>query len=145
MFVYLVCQDYTDQLRYAGKNQVGMERFFILCPTAGEPKAVLEMADGTLHRGSEPDQKSETKNWLWVYLLDGNSDGPHMVLFQYGRTRGGYHPKEFLKGFRGYLTTDGYQSYQNLSEEIVVTGCMAHSRRRFEECLGILKKQVPKE
>lgn len=92
----------------------------------------------------EPDQKSETKNWMWVYLLDGNSDGPHMVLFQYERTRGGYHPKEFLKGFRGYLTTDGYQSYHNLPEEIVVTGCMAHSRRRFEECLGILKKQVPK-
>lgn len=93
----------------------------------------------------EPDQKSETKNWMWVYLLDGNSDGPHMVLFQYERTRGGYHPKEFLKGFWGYLTTDGYQSYHNLPEEIVVTGCMAHSRRRFEECLGILKKQIPKE
>ena len=93
----------------------------------------------------EPDQKSETKNWMWVYLLDGNSDGPHMVLFTYERTRGGYHPKEFLRGFRGYLTTDGYQSYHNLPEEIVVTGCMAHSRRRFEECLGILKKQIPKE
>ena len=93
----------------------------------------------------EPDQKSETQNWMWVYLLDGNSDGPRMVLFQYERTRGGYHPKEFLQGFRGHLTTDGYQPYHNLPEEIVVTGCMAHSRRRFEECLGILKKQIPKE
>ena len=93
----------------------------------------------------EPEQKSETQNWMWVYMLDGNSDGPKMVLFQYERTRGGYHPKEFLDGYSGYLTTDGYQSYHNLPEQIRVTGCMAHSRRRFEECLTILKKQLTKE
>jgi len=59
----------------------------------------------------EPDQKPETQNWMWVYMLDGNSDGSQMILFQYGRTRGGYHPKEFLEGYSGYLTADGYQSY----------------------------------
>lgn len=78
-------------------------------------------------------------------MIDGNSDGPRMVLFQYERTRGGYHPKEFLDGYSGYLTTDGYQSYHNLPESIQVTGCMAHSRRRFEECFTILKKQLTKE
>ncbi len=93
----------------------------------------------------EPDQKPETQNWMWGYMLDGNSDGPQMVLFQYERTRGSYHPKEFLEGYSGYLTTDGYQSYHGLPDEIRVTGCMAHSRRRFEECLTILKKQVTKE
>lgn len=93
----------------------------------------------------EPEQKPETQNWMWVYMIDGNSDGPRMVLFQYERTRGGYHPKEFLDGYSGYLTTDGYQSYHNLPENIQVTGCMAHSRRRFEECLTILKKQLTKE
>lgn len=93
----------------------------------------------------EPEQKPETQNWMWVYMIDGNSDGPRMVLFQYERTRGGYHPKEFLDGYSGYLTTDGYQSYHNLPESIQVTGCMAHSRRRFEECLTILKKQLTKE
>lgn len=93
----------------------------------------------------EPEQKPETQNWMWVYMIDGNSDGPRMVLFEYERTRGGYHPKEFLDGYSGYLTTDGYQSYHNLPESIQVTGCMAHSRRRFEECLTILKKQLTKE
>ncbi len=61
------------------------------------------------------------------------------------RTRRGYHPKGFLEGYSGYLTTDGCQSYHRLPEEIRVTGCMAHSRRRFEECLTILKKQLTKE
>jgi len=93
----------------------------------------------------EPEQKPETQNWMWVYMLDGNSDGPRMVLFQYERTRGGYHPKKFLNGYSGYLTTDGYQTYHGLPDEIRVTGCMAHSRRRFEECLTILKKQLTKE
>ena len=78
-------------------------------------------------------------------MLDRNSDGPQMVLFRYERTRGGYHPKKFLEGYQGYLTTDGYQTYHGLPDEIRVTGCMAHSRRRFEECLNILKKQLTKE
>lgn len=61
------------------------------------------------------------------------------------RAWGSYHPKEFLEGYSGYLTTDGYQSYHGLPEEIRVTGCMVHSWKRFEECLTILKKQVTKE
>ena len=69
-----------------------------------------------------------------------------MVLFQYERTRGGYHPAEFLGDeFRGYLTCDGYQAYHSLPEQITVTGCMAHVRRRFDETLTPLKKGFTKE
>ncbi len=69
-----------------------------------------------------------------------------MVLFQYERTRGGYHPAEFLGDeFRGYLTCDGYQAYHSLPEQITVTGCMAHARRRFDEALTPLKKGFTKE
>ena len=69
-----------------------------------------------------------------------------MVLFQYERTRGGYHPVEFLGDeFRGYLTCDGYQAYRGLPEQITVTGCMAHARRRFDEALTPLKKGFTKE
>lgn len=94
----------------------------------------------------EPDQKSETKNWMWVYMTGLHSDSPKMLLFQYERTRGGYHPVEFLQGIGDcYCTTDGYQPYHNLPENITVTGCMAHARRRFEECLSILKKDFTKE
>ena len=44
----------------------------------------------------EPDQKGSTQNWMWVYLTDEYSDSPRMVLFQYERTRAGYHPAELL-------------------------------------------------
>ena len=94
----------------------------------------------------EPDQKGSTQNWMWVYLTDENSDSPRMVLFQYERTRAGYHPAEFLGGqFKGYFTCDGYQAYHSLPGMITVTGCMAHARRRFDEALTALKKDFTKE
>ena len=93
----------------------------------------------------EPDQKSETKNWMWVYMTDELSGSPLMSIYQYERTRAGYHPKEFLKEYEGYLTTDGYSVYHGLPGNITVTGCMAHSRRRFEECITILKKDFTPE
>lgn len=93
----------------------------------------------------EPEQNATTKNWMWVYLADEYSDVPNMVVFQYERTRAGYHPQEFLKGFSGFLTTDGYQGYHRLSESITVTGCMAHGRRRFDQCLTALRKDFTKE
>ena len=94
----------------------------------------------------EPEQKGTTQNWMWVYLTDEYSGSPRMVLFQYERTRGGYHPVEFLGDeFRGYLTCDGYQAYHSLPEQITVTGCMAHARRRFDEALTPLKKGFTKE
>ena len=94
----------------------------------------------------EPDQKGSTRNWMWVYLTDEYSGSPRMVLFQYERTRAGYHPVEFLGDqFGGYFTCDGYQAYHSLPERITVTGCMAHARRRFEEALTVLKKDFTNE
>ena len=94
----------------------------------------------------EPDQKGSTQNWMWVYLTDEYSGSPRMVLFQYERTRAGYHPAEFLGNqFKGYFTCDGYQAYHSLPGRITVTGCMAHARRRFDEALTVLKKDFTKE
>lgn len=93
----------------------------------------------------EPDQKGSTQNWMWVYLTDEYSDSPRMVLFQYERTRAGYHPVRFLSDqFQGYFTCDGYQVYHSLPERITVTG-WAHARRRFDEALTVLKKDFTKE
>ena len=68
-----------------------------------------------------------------------------MALFQYERPRAGYHPTEFLGDqFEGSFTCDGYQAYHSLPERITVTRCMAHARRRFDEALTVLKKDVYK-
>ena len=94
----------------------------------------------------EPEQKGSTQNWMWVYLTDEYSGSPRMVLFQYERTRAGYHPVEFHGDqFQGYFTCDGYQTYHSLPERIAVTGCMVHARRRFDESVTVLKKDFTKE
>lgn len=94
----------------------------------------------------EPEQKGSTQNWMWVYLTDEYSGAPRMVLFQYERTRAGYHPVTFLGDqFQGSFTCDGYQAYHSLPGRITVTGCMAHARRRFDEALTVLKKDFTKE
>ncbi len=94
----------------------------------------------------EPDQKGSTQNWMWVYLTDGYSGAPQMVLFDYERTRAGYHPVSFLGDkFHGYLTCDGYQAYHGLNDSITVTGCFTHARRRFDAALTALRKDFTKE
>ena len=83
---------------------------------------------------------------MWVYLTDEFSGSPQMVLFDYERTRAGYHPVNFLRdGFHGYLTCDGYQAYHSLGEGIIVSGCLTHARRRFDAALTALKKDFTKE
>lgn len=63
---------------------------------------------------------------IWHY---GRPDGPVVVDFQMSRGRDG--PREFLKGFRGTLQSDGYGVYDKLGEGITYAGCLAHVRRKF--------------
>ena len=83
---------------------------------------------------------------MWVYLTDEFSGSPQMVLFDYERTRAGYHPVNFLGNrFHGYLTCDGYQAYHSLGEGIIISGCLTHARRRFDEALKALPKEQQKD
>ena len=84
----------------------------------------------------EPDQKGSTQNWMWIYLTDEYSGAPRMALFDYERTRAGYHLVKFLDGrFHGYLTYDGYQAYHGLDDSITVTGC-SHGRTTCRKSSG---------
>ena len=64
-----------------------------------------------------------------------------MAIYDYKETRGQEHPQVFLKNFKGFLHTDGYQSYHNPPSDIVVVGCFSHARRKFEDML----KKIPKD
>lgn len=44
-----------------------------------------------------------------------------------------------------FITCDGYEPYHNLPENITITGCFAHVRRRFEKCLEAHKNNFTKE
>ncbi|MFB5764146.1 IS66 family transposase, partial [Paenibacillus medicaginis] len=70
--------------------------------------------------------------YLWLYRT-GRGVAP-AVLYEYQRTRGGEHPRNFLAGFTGYLQVDGYAGYHKVAR-VKLVGCWAHARRKFDEAL----------
>ena len=102
------------------------------------------MADETSIQVLREDGKApESKSFMWVYR--SGRYGPGMVLYEYQSSRAKEHPQEFLRGFKGYLTTDGYAVYSGLSD-VINAGCMAHARRKFDEAIKASggKKKNPK-
>ena len=69
-----------------------------------------------------------------MYRTSGDTKDP-IVLYDYQPDRKTKRPAEFLKGFKGYLHTDGYEAYHSLGSGITVIGCWAHARRKFDEAL----------
>ena len=85
----------------------------------------------------EPGRTAQQKSYLWVYRTV-NDGLPPIILTDYQPGRHGKHPESFLKGFKGYLQTDGYSGYNNLGNDVVRVACLAHIRRKFHDALKIL-------
>ena len=100
---------------------------------------VLHADETTLQVLHEPGKKPQSDSYMWLYRTSGDTDKP-IVLYEYQPGRGAKHPKEFLAGYKGYLHTDGYAGYHDLSKEITVVGCWAHARRKFDEAVKSLPK-----
>ncbi|QDH80440.1 IS66 family transposase [Echinicola soli] len=68
------------------------------------------------------------------------------VLFDYQPTRGSIGAENLLKGFKGYLQTDGYATYKKLGKQEGVThlACWAHARREFFDAMTNDKKRAEK-
>ena len=62
-----------------------------------------------------------------------------IVLYDYRNSRSGDNPKEYLSGFKGYLTTDAYAGY-NKVENVVRTFCNVHALRKFKDAYKLLPK-----
>lgn len=90
----------------------------------------------------EPGKKAQSKSYLWCYRTSGDAQEP-IVLTEYKPDRGMRNPDAFLTGFSGYLHTDGYDAYHKLPPRIVVVGCWAHVRRKWDEALKVLRDLSP--
>ena len=60
-------------------------------------------------------RSNTAKSYLWVYR--GGDQAKPSLVFEYEETRGGYHAREFLAGFKGYLQTDAYSGYDWVEKE----------------------------
>lgn len=101
---------------------------------------VLHADETTLQVLHEEGKKPQSKSYMWLYRTSGDATPP-IVLYEYQPDRKTERPKDFLKDFHGYLHADGYSGYHNLPEDIVVVGCWAHARRKFDEALNSVSEK----
>jgi transposase len=93
---------------------------------------VIHADETTVQVLHEPGREAKTKSYEWLYRTSGCAEH-HIVIYEYQQTRKQDNPKEFLKDFKGYLHTDGYQAYHNLPPGTVIVGCWSHCRRYWEK------------
>lgn len=96
---------------------------------------ILHADETTLQVLREPGKSAEAQSYLWLYRT--GRMGPTIILYDYRSSRGGEHPREFLKGFSGFLHVDGYSGYHKVSG-VTLVGCWAHARRKYDEALKAL-------
>ena len=82
---------------------------------------------------NEPERAAETTSFMWLYR-SGEDGLPVIILYGYSPTRAGDNASEFLKGFKGYLETDGYQGY-NKVKDVKHCSCWAHARRYLVDAI----------
>ncbi len=104
---------------------------------AGE---VLAADETTVQVLKEPGRPAESTSYMWLYRTGGGG-GPPIVLFDYQMSRASQHPKDFLKGFQGYLQVDGYAGYEDVPG-VTLSGCWAHARRKFDEAIKALPRDL---
>lgn len=87
----------------------------------------------------EVGRAANTESYMWLYRTGRVSSA--IVLFEYQTTRARKHPQKFLQGFKGYLCTDGWKSYEKL-DGVINVACLAHIRRKWDEALKSLPKKA---
>ncbi len=102
---------------------------------------VLQMDETPLQVLKEPERPPTQKSYMW--LARGGPPETPVVIYRYFETRSSLPAQEMLKGFSGYLQTDGYGAYDTAvrnREDIFQVGCWAHSRRMFTDAAKTTKK-----
>jgi transposase len=91
----------------------------------------------------EPGKAPQSKSYMWLYRSGMDGESP-IVLYDYQPSRRGKNAVDYLKGFRGFLHSDGYSGYEKV-ENVTRCCCWAHLRRYFVEAIPDAKnKDAPK-
>ena len=99
---------------------------------------IIHADETTLQVLKEPGKAAQTDSFMWLYR-SGKAEKNPVILYEYRDNRRQENPAEFLKGFKGYLQTDGYAGYNSV-EDVIHVGCWAHARRKFNEAVAVLPK-----
>lgn len=110
-------------------------------------KGKLIHCDETPFKVTNDGRPGNPKSYMWVYHTDQQYGSPPIFIYEYRPTRKTENPREFLKGYKGVLLTDGYQVYHTLKKEnpdtLKVAGCWVHAKRKFAEIIkGVGEKKA---
>ena len=94
---------------------------------------VIHADETTVQVLKENGKAATSESRMWVYASWEGSKKP-IRIFEYQPDRSGKRPANFLKGFTGYLVTDGYAGY-NQAANVTHCGCWAHARRKWREAM----------
>lgn len=85
----------------------------------------------------EPGREAKRKSRMWLFAAPG-CDRP-IYVYEYNPTRSGKVAEDFLRGWSGWLVTDGYQPYFTLDNggEVRNVACLVHIRRKFAEIVKL--------
>jgi transposase len=95
--------------------------------------AVLH-ADETPVRMLDPGAGKTKKAYVWAYAR-GAFDATPGVVYDFCLGRGSQYPVDFLAKWTGTLVCDDYKGYEPVikGDGRIEAGCLAHSRRKFDE------------
>jgi transposase len=96
---------------------------------------LINIDETTVQVMKEPNRSNKTKSYMWIFR-GGDPDGPALI-YQYHPTRSGDIVSEYLKGYQGYVQTDGYIGYDFLDHMrgVIHVGCWSHARRGFMDVI----------
>lgn len=79
------------------------------------------------------------RGYFWVLIADQDH-----VLFRFTPRHTQDGPREFLRGYRGYVLADAHNVYELLyrTEDVTEVGCWAHCRRGFFKALSSDKERA---
>ena len=86
------------------------------------PYQILNRSDG---------KAATSDSRMWIFRTTHQAKRP-IVMYHADLTRKQTVAQGILKGFKGYIQSDGYQAYKNI-DNCVDVGCWAHVRRKFFE------------
>lgn len=83
----------------------------------------------------EPGRAPTTTSYMWIFR--GGTPGSPALVYQYHPSRSGDVAAAYLRGYQGYVQTDGYGGYDFLDhwQAVVHVGCWAHARRKFTDMI----------
>lgn len=81
----------------------------------------------------EPDREAKCKSRMWLFAAPACARP--IYVYEYNPTRSGKVAEGFLRGWSGWLCTDGYRPYFALENggRVANVACLVHIRRKFAE------------